>query len=419
MRQDRDPLVWSILIALAFLALALHRLATPSAIYFDEVHYVPAARKLLELVPANREHPMFAKEVIAGAIALFGDRPLAWRLPAALFGAFGLFAFGRLTWHLSHRRFAALSAMVLLASGFAWFVQSRIAMLDIFAASLILVGLWQFAAAMRGVRSGQVRVRLMLAGIATGLAMASKWNVMPIALLPGLTFAILRLTGSGKPRGWSRITLVEAAVWLGIVPLAVYWLSFAPEFLYAARDHPVSPFGFIEQHERMIALQDSVVKHHTYQSTWRDWVIDRRPIWYLYEQVDGAQRGIIMLGNPLTMLAGLAALAWCAWAGLVRKRYDALAFAVLYAASLSLWILAPKPVQFYYHYLLPGTFLLGALALALDEIRQKGAMGRWVAWTTLAASLALFGWFYPILSAAPLADGEFAFAKWMWFGSWR
>ena len=45
--SQRDPLGWTIALALAFLALCWHRLGIPSRIYFDEVHYVPAARKLL------------------------------------------------------------------------------------------------------------------------------------------------------------------------------------------------------------------------------------------------------------------------------------------------------------------------------------------------------------------------------------
>ena len=67
---QRDPLGWTLLIALAFLGLCLHRLGIPTKIYFDETHYVPAARKLLALTRANPEHPMLSKEAIAAAIAL-------------------------------------------------------------------------------------------------------------------------------------------------------------------------------------------------------------------------------------------------------------------------------------------------------------------------------------------------------------
>ena len=101
-----------------------------------------AARKLLTLTRANPEHPMFGKELIAAAIALLGDRPLNWRMPSLLFGALGLFAFGRVLWLPSGRRFATIAGMLLLATSFAWFIQSRIAMLDMIMAGLAMVALW-------------------------------------------------------------------------------------------------------------------------------------------------------------------------------------------------------------------------------------------------------------------------------------
>src|SRR5690606_33018148 len=124
----------------------------------------------------------------------------------------------------------------------------------------------------------------------------------------------------------------------------------------------------------------------------------------------------LMIGNPLTMLLGLAALAWAAWAGLARGHKAALAVFVLYAVALGTWIVAGKPVQFYYHYLLPGTFLLAALALALDSFWQRG--NRWLPLTVLGGSTAFFIWFFPILSAAPLA-GEQSFLDYAWLESWR
>src|SRR5690606_36621146 len=138
--------------------------------------------------------------------------------------------------------------------------------------------------------------------------------------------------------------------------------------------------------------------------------------WYLYEQVDGAQRGVLLIGNPLTMLLGLAALAWAAWTGVARGHKAALAVVVLYAAALGTWIVAAKPVQFYYHYLLPGTFLLAALALALDEFWQRG--NRWLPLTILAGSALFFAHFFPIMTAAPLAD-EMSFLDYAWLESWR
>lgn len=420
---QRDPLGWTMLIALAFLAVCLHRLGIPSRIYFDETHYVPAARKLLELTRANPEHPLLGKEIIAAAIALFGDKPLAWRIPSALLGALGLFAIGRALWWTSRRRFAALAVMILVATGFLWFVQSRIAMLDMAMASLGAVALWQFAAATR-LPARQARWRLAAAGICIGLALGAKWSIAPVGVLLGLAFFGMRLMAHGR-HFLSRhdsgpvpgISLIEAAFWLGTVPLAVYWLTYLPAFFYA-RD-AVDPLSPVAWHRYMLQLQDSVTKLHPYRSVWYQWVGDWRAIWYLYENIDGSQRGILLVGNPFSMLVGLPAVLWCLWAGLRRGRDDALACALLYCATLSMWVISGKPIQFYYHYLLPSVFLMACLALALDAIWERGGRWRCLPVGALIVATGMFVYFYPILSAAELHGGKLSYVQWMWLKSWR
>jgi dolichyl-phosphate-mannose-protein mannosyltransferase len=418
---ERDPLLWCALISLLFAMLVGYQLGIPGEMYFDEVHYVPAARALLALQLANAEHPLVAKEAIAAAIGIFGDRPLAWRLPSALMGSIGLFAFGRALWWGSQSRFAALAGMVLLATDFAWFVQSRIAMLDMVMAGFAMVALWQVAAAIRMPRHG--RSRLALAGIAMGLALGAKWSVAPVAILLVLALVGARIRAA-RPRPLevtetppiAGLSLIEIVFWLTSVPLATYWLTFMPAFFYPT--NPLSPLGIVPWHHYMLQLQNSVMTKHPYQSVWYQWVGNWRAIWYLYEKVDGAQRGIVLIGNPYTMLAGLPAALWCLWAGL-RGRWDALLTVGFYIGCLALWVFSGKPVQFYYHYLLPSSFLMAGLALALDALWRRQDALRWAAPGTLAVSAALFGYFYPIISGAPLHHGVSSFEQWMWLNSWR
>jgi dolichyl-phosphate-mannose--protein O-mannosyl transferase len=406
--------------ALAFLGLCLVRLTIPTKPYFDEVHYLPAARALLNLSHlANPEHPPLGKELIALGIALFGDRPLGWRLVSALMGALGLSAAMRALWFTTLSRFGTIAFGILLATAFPLFVHARIAMLDGIMAGFALVAAWMFAGALR--ENETARWRFALAGAAIGCAMATKWNAVPLAALPGLAFVAIRVRSAGRDfltatRGppVGGMSVIEAGVWLGALPLAVYALSFAP-YAFLAQD-AVGPTGLIDLHRRMLTLQEQVVSPHTYQSVWYEWVTNWRAIWYLYERADGAQRGIMLIGNPLTVLLGLPALAWCAWAGIARRRWDALAVTVLYAASLGMWIVAAKPVQFYYHYLLPSVFLIAALALVLDALWRRG--WRWIPVLVLTGSLGMFVFFWPILTAAPL-DGPDAFLRWTWLDSWR
>ena len=419
-QPPQDPIALTILLALAFAALCLIRLTIPSVPYFDEVHYLPASRALLDGSQwLNREHPLLGKEIIAAGIALFGDGPFGWRIFSVLAGTTALFAFCRALWFASYSRFAALAFGLLLASGFPLFVHARIAMLDIFMVCFFAIALWQLAAAMREPETG--RRRLIIAGAALGLSMASKWNAAALAVIPGLGFLILRAFAGRRRLLLSRrgmplpgMTLVEAGVWLGALPLAVYWLTFLPAYFFAVG--ALEPGGFIALHRDIMALQSSVIQPHPYQSNWPEWLLNIRAIWYLYEPVDGAQRGVLLIGNPLTMLVGLPAMLWCAWAGIVRKRWDALAVLIFFAASIGFWMAANKPIQFYYHYFLPSCFLLAGLSLALDALWQRG--NRKIAGGILAGSLVMFGWFYPILSAAPLA-GQQSFSHWMWLDSWR
>jgi dolichyl-phosphate-mannose--protein O-mannosyl transferase len=169
----------------------------------------------------------------------------------------------------------------------------------------------------------------------------------------------------------------------------------------------------------MLQLQDSVTKLHPYRSVWYQWIGDWRAVWYLYENVDGAQRGIVLIGNPFSMLAGLPAVAWCLWTGVRQQRSDALACAVLYVAALGMWIVSGKPIQFYYHYLLPSVFLMACLALALDALGERGDRWRWLAPGALAMAAGMFVYFYPIISAARLHDGKQSYVQWMWLKSWR
>jgi len=423
--HPRDPIAWHAALATAFLVLCLVRLAVPSKPFFDEVHYLPAARAWLELTgPTNIEHPPLGKQLLALGMTLFGDEPFGWRILPALFGTLGLFAFMRALWFAAQSRFASLAGGFLVATGFMWFVQSRIAMLDIFMAAFVMLALWALAAAVREPETA--RRRFAIAGVCLGLAMAAKWNAVPLAMLPGLAFVAIR----AREAGWrvvtahrgapvAGMTTWEAALWLGLVPLLAYALTYLPGVGFGQGAWSANPFadnGVIGIHGQMLALQQQPLPSHTYQSSWPQWIGNWRAIWYLYEQVDGAQRGVLLIGNPLTALLGIAALVWAGWMGLFRGRADALALVLLYLAALGLWVVAAKPVQFFYHYLLPGAFTMGMLALGLDELWRRG--NRWLPLATLTGAAGFFAYFFPILSAAPLAD-TMSFLDYAWLESWR
>lgn len=418
--HSADPIRWHVAITLVFSVLAAIRLTIPSIPMFDEVHYLPAARNLLALSDAvNMEHPPLGKELIALGILLLGDGPLGWRIMPLLFGTLALFAGVRAMWFLTGRRAPSLLAGLFLLTGFPLLLQARIAMLDVFMLAFVMLAMWMCAGAVR--QPETARWRLAMGGASLGLAMAAKWNAIPVAVLPGLAFFAARafqgrqhfLTSN---RGWpiGGMTLAEAVLWLGVVPLAAYALTYWPFLFYA--QVPGNPTGLIDLHRQMLDLQTQVLPAHPYQSAWWQWASNTRAIWYLYEAVDGAQRGVLMMGNPLSSLVALPALLWCGWAAWKDGRRDCAAVLVLYLASMLLWVVAPKPVQFFYHYVLPHCFGMGALALAVEKLWQQGE--RLTPAAIVLGSTGLFVWFYPILTAGALA-GEQSFLDYAWLVGWR
>ena len=418
--HPKDPLVISLALAAFFAVICAIRLTTLQAPYFDEVHYLPAAREILAGGDyINSEHPLLAKTIIAAGIALFGDTPLGWRIFPLLAGVITLIACMRAMWHATRTPFASISFGILLASGFMLLVQSRIAMLDIFMACFLSLAAWQFSVAIRRPELG--RRALALTGVFLGAAMAAKWNAVPLVMVPGLVFFFARLSAGRRRLLTSQrgipvpgISLLEAALWLGVVPLPVYAASFAPAYWLNA--NTLTSSGIIALHQEMLTLQTQVLAPHNYQSNWPDWVLNARTIWYFYEAPDGVQRGVLLLGNPLTVLLGVPALIWCLASGVAQREWARIAMVIGYLSSLGLWFVAEKSVQFFYHYFVPHFFLLGALALALDAMWRGGH--RYTPIAILAGSLGMLAWFYPILTAGPLAN-EMSFLDYAWLIGWR
>ena len=173
----RDPLAVTLVMVSAFFVLGLCRLGIPSKTMFDEIHYIPAARRLIDLSRRlNPEHPLLGKEVIAMGMRLFGDHPFGWRFPNLVLGSVGLFAASRAMWWASGSRRVALLFTFLIATDCIWFVMSRIGMLDMAMASMLALGMWQWSLAARpqwADRRGG-RIHLALAGVFFGLSLGGK-----------------------------------------------------------------------------------------------------------------------------------------------------------------------------------------------------------------------------------------------------
>src|SRR3979411_119644 len=143
----------------------------------------------------NPMHPPLAKQLIALSIRTFGDTPLGWRYPGVLFGSLATVAMYLCGLALFASQGPAVATALLAFFNQMVFVQSRIAMLDIFA---LAFGLFAIAAFMHGYRKQRPHVWFALAGLAFGMSIACKWSGLFALAICIVIVAVVRLMQSWR-----------------------------------------------------------------------------------------------------------------------------------------------------------------------------------------------------------------------------
>jgi dolichyl-phosphate-mannose--protein O-mannosyl transferase len=397
-------------------------ITTPEKFYFDEVHYVPAARQMLEPVTPqpmlNPMHPPLAKQLIALSIHTFGDMPLGWRYPAVLFGALSIVAVYLGGLALFAAQGPAIASALLAFFNQMLFVQSRIAMLDIFS---LAFSLFAIAAFMHGFRRQRPHLWFALAGLAFGLSIACKWSGLFVLAVCIIIVAVIRLMQSWRtqfadgntddwyrPNLWPTFEYYHFAVCFLLIPALAYFATFVPLYGLSLPD-------IVEAQRRIFADNTTTaIAGHTYMSSWPSWPFLVRPVWYLFDKTgDDRIAAVVFLGNPLILWPALIALAVCLRDWIVTRRADVFLVLAFYFGPYLAWALLPRTLGFIYYYLPAATTASFALVYAL----RRGNTPHWLLWAFVAVGFAGFVAMLPI-SVAFVGTSMATFSRLMLFRTW-
>ncbi len=417
--------------------LMLGSLSSPGRIVFDEVYYVNDARDFLEFGVERGfvVNPPLGKMLIAVSIWLFGDTPFGWRALGGLAGVGTVW----LTYLVGRRLFARVApaglAALLVAIDGVFLVQARTAMLDIYLAFFVALGAWALVAHVQRTREADelwlesdpgphTRLPrrdtslLALAGVAFGLAIATKWSGLLALGGGGLTMIGAELARRRRVLGspWRRLGRGTAliAVALVAVPLATYVLAWAPWFVdygssyeaeksceepasdaCAATPLPSKAAALWRFHGRIANFHSDLEADHSYRAPAYTWPILARPVVFYYETcsedrqnrvpstnddgeeeipepciVDPGEAGeMLAVGNPALWWTFLPAAALLI-AGLVRRDRRAAIPLTFVAAQFLPWLVVPRPVfSFYAVPIVP--FLALGVAAAIARIGDR------------------------------------------------
>lgn len=474
---------WVVAVGLALVALLvrfhdLGRVTDGGTPVFDEKHYVPQAWQMLrnggvednpgfELIV----HPPLGKQLIALGELMFGYDGFGWRAASAFSGVLAVLVIVRVARRLTRSTLLGGIAGVLLICDGLSHVQSRMGMLDSFAALFVLAA---FATLLRD--RDDVRERMALAvaqgriddtphgprlgwrwwrlatGVLLGLGCAVKWSgvywLAAFAVL-AVVWDLTARRSAGVRQPW-RGTVVRdlgSALWaLALVPVLAYlsgwWAWFGsetaidryaeggPGFLPAPLSALVHYSGqVLEFHS---GLTTAVSGEHPWESKPWTWPMGLRPMLYYFasgDQVGGCGTGdcvsaVMLVGTPALWWPAFAVLGLAVWRVATRHDWRYAAVLVGYGAGIVPW-LANVDRQMYFFYMAPVVpFLVLGTVLAMGEIlgradaprerRQTGVLlvGLWV-----GLVVANFAWLWPIMNGVPITQ-EMWDAQ-LWLPSWR
>jgi dolichyl-phosphate-mannose-protein mannosyltransferase len=414
-------------------------LGRPDRKYFDEVYYASDGclyagidyRRCDLDTDSERSwvHPPLGKAFISwgidppGPLEGFGYTPLGWRVSAAAAGT----ATVALVMILAHLVLGGWIwpgvAGLLLATEHLHFVQSRIAMLDVFLAFFAVLGFLFLAADRRSaedegssLRLGGLRPLRLLAGASFGAAIAVKWSgVFALAggalLSVGWSIAAARRlrgrVGIDRRAAGRRFASDAAGQLLAfvVVPAVTYLVAWLPWL--AERGFDLG--GWLEHHANMAGYHanlDTVEPDgtpiHPYLSPAWSWFLLARPVAYYWQGKPMCCEEILGMGNPLLFWGALVVIPYLALAWASRKDWGAGSILVPILAQYVPWLFVSRPLFLFYMTPVTPFLALGA-ALVLRDVASGGRARSWVpalaAALVVAVSVGLFVFFEPVLAA--------------------
>ncbi|MDQ3098325.1 MAG: phospholipid carrier-dependent glycosyltransferase [bacterium] len=175
-----------ILFLIAFLLLMLlflYKLEAFPVYVFDETYYVDAAAQLYRgNFDPNTQHPPLGKALISLPFYFMPISAFSWRFSAVIFGLTGLLVLYVFSRKIELSRMISLLCVLLLVGSRGWYIISRLGMLEIFVAVLILLSAFSFYLYLRkhqfrrDYTTYSSHGLLYLTGVLVGIGGAIKWN---------------------------------------------------------------------------------------------------------------------------------------------------------------------------------------------------------------------------------------------------
>lgn len=458
-----------------------------NSMYFDEVYFARAAYEYANNIEvAEWSHPPLGKLLMAIPIKLFGMNPVTYRIMGLLAGLLMIPVVYILAKRLfKDTKWALLAGLLITFDNF-HFAQTRMATVDSFLVLFILLScLFMKKFIDIDINDKKKYKPLLLSGLFTGCAIATKWTALYAMLGLGLIFFI-HLFSIIKDKRKTKINYNKASfailcalVVLSVIPITLYYIltfvkdsSFATTstfwyyfiilfisvlvmiyklinkeknykkiFLYAFIGFVVIPIiiyvliyllfpnlynytnnnigGIINQIKDMFSYHSTVNENHPFESSWFNWPIMYKPVWYYVGYLggtieDGVKETIVGIGNPVIWWFGIVASIYIVIRTLHKRENEMLFITVLLLCSYLPYVFIDRPM-FMYHFFPTLPFVMLAIVAFIKWITEKlNGYSFYIFYSILV--VVVFFVFYPVVSGMATTTEYIDALKWL--SSW-
>lgn len=471
---DRQDVVNLGFILFGTAILKLWRLGFPPEMVFDEVYHARAAGEyLIAVKPLEWVHPPLAKLIISIGVYFYQLTGVGWRVVPVIAGTMllaSVYCLGRFT---LPQRWQALIATLMLACDGVYFVQSRMAMTNIFATCFQVTALmltWRFIQYYwHSENRKRVIVYFLITVFMSGLSLATRWtslysygfiilafgfiimipstirlapaggmpeaempivespevdeqeNLLPVLLplrvylrqaLDGFTGLLSRVrwTLNGKVAGmWVLMPLITLAI-----PAILYLIAYTPFFVNYGYDLP----KVLQEQVNIWNYHKNLTDPHPYYSAWYTWPWLGRPTWYYFQSyANNLIGGILAIGNPAIWWFSMPCVLTVICIGLLRRKLNILYLGVACLFMYLPWGMSPRTLNYahYFFEAVPYACLSAAalMGFVVNHYKQKGVS---LAAAYFGLVVFMFVLFYPIYSALPIPGWYYNLLR--WFPTW-
>lgn len=421
------------------------RASAMNGTYFDEIYHGRTAYEMIhQLYCYENTHPPMGKEFIALGVLIFGMNPFGWRFMGTLFGVLMIPIIYLFAKRFFQETWISIVTTLLFTFDFMHFVQTRIATIDVFVTLFIMLSYYfMYCYLQKSFFDTELKktfIPLGLCGIAMGFSWACKWTgiysaaglcvlffvqmykryteyryavMNPNGTTQGISHAYIRK--NFRPMFWK--TIGFCCIFFILVPMMIYILSYIP--FSDGTDRGLIA-KVIASQKTMYDYHSSLDATHPYSSTWYQWPVMYRPMWYYSGTLGDLREGISAFGNPLVWWAGIPAAFYMIYLLFREKDRNAGFLLVGYLSQYAPWFLVSR-VVFIYHYFPSVSFVTVMLGYGLYRLanwqeawKKQCKIGIYV---YVAIAIGLFVLFYPVLSGLAIQP-EYAEKYLKWFESW-